>query len=166
MKELKRFRQYLLKEQVTYDFIELSGDQYVSVSPGDGRSRGFLFSINGDQAFIKVDDFDINTKNLFSKLFPNANYNKDTAIISLDDIKKFTPEQDSTTPSSSKYFNNGILDLDAVEDYLSQSNDIGKVKAFIGDDEASDDLPSSDNFSSDNEVEAALQQAFDFYHNI
>ena len=164
MKELNRFRQYLKEEQAVYDFIKIGGKQYIMVQP-KGSGRGFFFDVNGDQASVEIDDMDDNTKGVFSKLFPNASYGENIATVSLDDIKQFTLQKDDNV-SSSKYFSNGVLDLKAVEDYLSQSNDIGKVRAFIGDDEASDDLPSSNSFDNDSDVEASLQQAFDLYHNI
>lgn len=164
MKELNRFRQYLKEEQAVYDFVKIGGKQYIMLQP-KGSGRGFFFDLNGDQASVETDDMDDSTKRVFSKLFPNASYSEDIATVSLDDIKQFTLQKDDDT-SSSKYFNNGVLDLKAVEDYLSQSNDIGKVRAFIEDDEASDDLPSADSFDNDSDVEASLQQAFDLYHNI
>ena len=82
------------------------------------------------------------------------NENKLGAYSLLKENKYFTTDEDGDE----------ILNLDLASEYLSQTHDEEDVEAFFSDDEVFEDLPyGSEDFPTEEAVEGALDNAFEFY---
>jgi len=82
------------------------------------------------------------------------NENKLGAYALLKENKYFTTDEDGDE----------ILNLDLASEYLSQTHNEEDVEAFFSDDEVFEDLPyGSEDFPTEEAVEGALDNAFEFY---
>ena len=170
--EFNRYRTHIRKNypeaykkftinEASYKEDMLSGVKTIEILDGE---YSHIFIVNKDKATLLGSKPE--RQKLVLNLLPSAKLVGNEVVVDVEDIKKSIPSKstDSSQPQNSYTKADGTLDFEKAINHLSQFKDKNKVRSFIYDDEAFEDLP-TDGLANktDKEVEDSLEQAMDFY---